>query len=560
MADEFIHSLTDIWNGGSTTFYAIRMNVTDTASASDSKLIDLQVGGVTQFNVGKNGNVVATGNYTGVNGVFSGTLAVTGNATFTGAVNGTTIPTSATLVTTTRQVATGTGLSGGGNLSADRTIALANTAVAAGSYGSASAVGTFTVDAQGRLTAAASTTIAIAGTAITSGTVADARLPTSQAGKTFTSATQFASGTATLPGVTFSGDTNTGVWRPAADTLAASTNGSERLRIDSTGLVGIGTNNPSAGLHISGSTALTARIQLERSGTIGHFSVASGATAFDARGTNLTDGHFRFLVNGSDALRIDSSGNVGIGTTSPAERLAVQTTAGRFEVRPFGGSSVDLGSTGVLRLVAGATGTRLVVAGVERLNVTATQTQFFDAAGSELMRITDTGNVGIGTSSPGAKIEVNGDARFAAAVTRDGSGTTSFVAFRNNSNVNSFYEAKTTDGSVFFGTTSGTSFAVGPTPSVSGNFLRAQSNLFFVSTGGSERLRIDSTGNVGIGTSSPNAAALLDVASTTSGFLPPRMTTTQRDAITSPPNGLLLYNSTTDKMQARAGGAWVDLH
>ncbi len=59
----------------------------------------------------------------------------------------------------TRKINAGTGLSGGGDLSADRTIALANTAVAAGSYGSATVVPTFTVDAQGRLTAAGTATI-----------------------------------------------------------------------------------------------------------------------------------------------------------------------------------------------------------------------------------------------------------------------------------------------------------------------------------------------------------------------------------------------------------------
>lgn len=53
----------------------------------------------------------------------------------------------------------GTGLSGGGDLTANRTLNLANTAVTAGSYGSSSAVGTFTVDAQGRLTAASNVSI-----------------------------------------------------------------------------------------------------------------------------------------------------------------------------------------------------------------------------------------------------------------------------------------------------------------------------------------------------------------------------------------------------------------
>jgi hypothetical protein len=71
-------------------------------------------------------------------------------------------------VPTTRQVAAGTGLTGGGNLSADRTFSLANTTVVAGNYGSATQVGAFTVDAQGRLTAASSITVTPAFASITS--------------------------------------------------------------------------------------------------------------------------------------------------------------------------------------------------------------------------------------------------------------------------------------------------------------------------------------------------------------------------------------------------------
>jgi hypothetical protein len=68
------------------------------------------------------------------------------------------------------------------------------------------------------------------------------------------------------------------------------------------------------------------------------------------------------------------------------------------------------------------------------------------------------------------------------------------------------------------------------------------------------------SGVTGVGTSAPNASAKLEIASTTSGVLFPRMTTTQRDAIASPADGLVLYNSTTNKLQVRAAGAWSDLH
>ena len=64
------------------------------------------------------------------------------------------------------------------------------------------------------------------------------------------------------------------------------------------------------------------------------------------------------------------------------------------------------------------------------------------------------------------------------------------------------------------------------------------------------------SGTVGFGTSTPSEKALLDLTSTTKGFLPPRMTTTQRDAITSVPAGLMVYNTTTNKLNFYNGSAW----
>ncbi len=63
-------------------------------------------------------------------------------------------------------------------------------------------------------------------------------------------------------------------------------------------------------------------------------------------------------------------------------------------------------------------------------------------------------------------------------------------------------------------------------------------------------------GRVGIGTSNPNTGAALDVTSTTQGFLPPRLTTTQRNAIGTPPAGLMVYNTTTNKLNFYNGTAW----
>ena len=56
-----------------------------------------------------------------------------------------------------------------------------------------------------------------------------------------------------------------------------------------------------------------------------------------------------------------------------------------------------------------------------------------------------------------------------------------------------------------------------------------------------------------------NASAMLDVSSTTKGLLPPRMTTTQRDAITTPATGLVIFNTTTNGLEVRSSSGWSSL-
>ena len=79
------------------------------------------------------------------------------------------------------------------------------------------------------------------------------------------------------------------------------------------------------------------------------------------------------------------------------------------------------------------------------------------------------------------------------------------------------------------------------------------------SAGGSERMRITSSGNVGIGLTSPNPSALLHLKSTTQGFLPPVMKTGERDNIGSPAVGLMIFNKDDDAVQVYTGEGWRTL-
>ncbi|MDG0816174.1 tail fiber domain-containing protein [Bdellovibrio svalbardensis] len=143
---------------------------------------------------------------------------------------------------TVTSVATGTGLSGG-PITGSGTISLANTAVTAASYGSATQVGTFTVDAQGRLTAASNVTVTPAWSSVTG-------KPTTLAGYGITDA-QAALG---YTPVNKAGDTMTGTLNLASNGLVV---GTTQLVV-SGGNVGVGTASPGYKLDVSGTVGATA--------------------------------------------------------------------------------------------------------------------------------------------------------------------------------------------------------------------------------------------------------------------------------------------------------------
>ncbi len=70
----------------------------------------------------------------------------------------------------------------------------------------------------------------------------------------------------------------------------------------------------------------------------------------------------------------------------------------------------------------------------------------------------------------------------------------------------------------------------------------------------------NTAGEVGIGTATPHASALLDLTSTTKAFLPPRMTTAQRNAISPATAGLVIYNTTINQLETYTGASWNALY
>jgi hypothetical protein len=347
-------------------------------------------------------------------------------------------------------------------------------------------------------------------------------------------------GTALLPSIVPTGDTNTGVWFPAADTVAASTAGTERMRIDSSGNVGIGTAAPVTPLDVNGITRTVNAYSLSYAGVPGATSAfGAGTISADANWgmyfkstTGAASAEFAFVnAAGSERMRIDSSGNVGIGTSTAATTLSfpigTNTVIGQTYTSSHAAGNV--GSIGIGINDGGGAASGVYVHNTHDGTYSSQDIRFSTDEGgisatTERMRITGAGNVGIGTTAPAYKLDINGITGWGANQTApianivganaptNGGGNlrvlsnTSATADAGGSLVLGGYYTAQTD-SIDFSEISGRK----QTGLTTGGYLAFSTRADLGNQ--TERMRIDSSGNVGIGTSSP--ATVLHVNGTT---------------------------------------------
>ena len=164
----------------------------------------------------------------------------------------------------------------------------------------------------------------------------------------------FPAGAVGTPSITTTGDTNTGIFFPAADTIAFSEGGAESMRIDSSGNVGVGTSSSNTRIQStvgSNGSGVVNALRLQNVGT----SAGDGAKILFTAGTStngagisstgvaLDSADLRFDTGGSnERMRIDSSGNVLVGQTaqSGSEKFGVrQSSAGASTARFYASSA-----------------------------------------------------------------------------------------------------------------------------------------------------------------------------------------------------------------------------
>ena len=295
-------------------------------------------------------------------------------------------------------------------------------------------------------------------------------------------------GSAASPTLRFSGDANSGLYSPGADQVAVATNGVGRLFVDASGNVGVGeASSPSSPLTVQQSAGnVNFELHSTSSGrgtqTKTHndhatfFHGLAGDTSGDYIYYTADAKNHVFSTSNQERLRITSAGLVGIGTSTPPQQLSVHsasTTDGRIEAhgiiaRDNWGSASGLGNG---------------------MFSPASNTLAFTTNSTERCRIDSSGRVGIGTTSPAQKLEI-----------QNGS-----ISIGSSSNDNATNVLVAGYGYIL----SGTKYGNTSIRSTYSNVNNAASLEFYVASSSAntdERMRLDSSGRLLVGTSSSNGA------------------------------------------------------
>jgi len=246
--------------------------------------------------------------------------------------------------------------------------------------------------------------------------------------------------------------------------------------VPSTGNVGIGTTTPYENLAVKSNNAATVANLSVSSSNDNFFNVYSGSTTYPGvalvvdNSAPMTFGQWNSLFGKdgwNERMRIDANGNVGIGTYNPSQKFDVN------------GAISTSGSLGGL-IANSRTGSGNYF---QWYNQNGTDLRLWSGP-SDLMTIKGSGNVGIGTTDPASKLSVDGDIHILSGV----------LKFPDNTTLNS----------ANFGGPAGSIFNTGDV---------------LISSGSTERMRILSNGNVGIGITNPSQKFDVNGAISTSGFL-----------------------------------------
>ena len=276
-------------------------------------------------------------------------------------------------------------------------------------------------------------------------------------------------------------------------------------------------------------------------------------SSFDSRGfsCDFTNNIYRLGnvsgTSGQQGIYINSSGNVGIGTTSPTAGYKLDVSGNAQIINPSATTTLKLGNGAVYTGTIDFGNSYISQTSGPLLTIQSNTTLDLSTSFATRVRIASNGNVLIGTTTDGGqKLQVSGGAAVAAVF--ENSGTNAGLRISNSTYPYLVLNRSGTINRAFGIFNASGDIAIQESATWSGAYYH-----IFYGTGG-----YSTTGSGHFGNNvAANASAVLEATSTTKGLLLPRMTTAQVNAIVTPANGLLVYNTTIDHFCGYQAGAWV---